>query len=116
MVGLSNGGAMTHKFACTYPNLLAAAVAVAPSIAKGRSCTPGSSLPYLQIFGEMIKPLPLMTLSLPVDISMKALSTHLIHGQDSMQCNSQVIKDDLLIAKKEGLICYSRKQCENFNA
>ena len=29
-----------------------------------------------------------------------------------MQCNSQAIKDDLLIAKKEGLICYSRKQCE----
>ena len=52
MVGLSNGGAMTHKFACTYPDLLAAAVAVAPSIAKGRSCTPDSSLPYLQIFGE----------------------------------------------------------------
>ena len=112
MVGLSNGGAMTHKFACTYPDLLAAAVAVAPSIAKGRSCTPDSSLPYLQIFGENDK-------ITPSDHSQSAGGyfyenplNSFNSWSDSMQCNSQVIRDDLLIAKKEGLICYSRKQCE----
>ena len=112
MVGLSNGGAMTHKFACTYPDLLAAAVAVAPSIAKGRSCTPDSSLPYLQIFGENDK-------TTPTDDSQSAGGYFYENPLNSfnswsasMQCNSQAIRDDLLIAKQEGLICYSRKQCE----
>jgi poly(3-hydroxybutyrate) depolymerase len=112
MVGLSNGGAMTHKFACTYPDLLAAAVAVAPSIAKGRSCTPDSSLPYLQIFGENDKTTPTNDSQSAGGYFYENPLNSFNSWSDSMQCNSQVIKDDLLIAKKEGLICYSRKQCK----
>ena len=112
MVGLSNGGAMTHKFACTYPDLLAAAVAVAPSIAKGRSCTPDSSLPYLQIFGENDKITPSDDSQSAGGYFYENPLNSFNSWSDSMQCNSQVIRDDLLIAKKEGLICYSRKQCE----
>ena len=112
MVGLSNGGAMTHKFACTYPDLLAAAVAVAPSIAKGRSCTPDSSLPYLQIFGENDKITPSDDSQSAGGYFYENPLNSFNSWSDSMQCNSQVIRDDLLIAKKEGLICYSRKQCK----
>ena len=112
MVGLSNGGAMTHKFACTYPDLLAAAVAVAPSIAKGRSCTPDSSLPYLQIFGENDKITPSDDSQSAGGYFYENPLNSFNSWSDSMQCNSQVIRDDLLIAKKERLICYSRKQCE----
>ena len=112
MVGLSNGGAMTHKFACTYPDLLAAAVVVAPSIAKGRSCTPDSSLPYLQIFGENDKITPSDDSQSAGGYFYENPLNSFNSWSDSMQCNSQVIRDDLLIAKKEGLICYSRKQCE----
>ena len=112
MVGLSNGGAMTHKFACTYPDLLAAAVAVAPSIAKGRSCTPDSSLPYLQIFGENDKLTPSDDSQSAGGYFYENPLNSFNSWSDSMQCNSQVIRGDLLIAKKEGLICYSRKQCE----
>ena len=112
MVGLSNGGAMTHKFACTYPDLLAAAVAVAPSIAKGRSCTPDSSLPYLQIFGENDKITPSDNSQSAGGYFYENPLNSFNSWSDSMQCNSQGIGDDLLIAKKEGLICYSRKQCK----
>jgi poly(3-hydroxybutyrate) depolymerase len=112
MVGLSNGGAMTHRFACTYPDLLAAAVAVVPSIAKGRSCTPDSSLPYLQIFGENDKITPSDDSQAAGGYFYENPLTSFNSWSDSMKCNNQIIKDDLLIAKKEGLICYSRKQCE----
>jgi polyhydroxybutyrate depolymerase len=112
MVGLSNGGAMTHRFACTYPELLTAAVAVVPSITRGRSCVPKLSLPYMQIFGENDKTTPSDSSQSSGGYFYENPLTSFNSWSDAMKCNSVIKKTDLLIAEKEGLICYSRKQCE----
>jgi len=112
MVGLSNGGAMTHRFACTYPEMISAAVAVVPSIAIGRSCTPSSSMPYLQIVGDNDQVIPLdgskAESGFYYDTPFKTFNL----WADSMQCKDQS-RDSLSLAKKSGLNCHTRNNCTN---
>ena len=50
--GISNGGAMAHRFACLHPEMLAAAASISGSIPRDRSCAPKIPISYLQVFGD----------------------------------------------------------------
>ena len=109
--GMSNGGAMAHRFACLHPEILAAAASISGSIPRDRSCVPKIPISYLQIFGDkdMVTPI-----SGEVSIDgwyYEKPETSFTKWADSMGCSMDLVIDDLETGENNKLICKSRKSC-----
>ena len=116
LVGMSNGGAMAHRFGCLHPELLAAVVSVSGSIPRDRSCTPNQPLPYMQVFGDKDETTPINgELSIDgwyyekPDISFEKWA-------NALGCKKEMKDANLSIAKERGLICLARRNCSEISS
>ena len=109
--GMSNGGAMAHRFACLHPELLAAVASISGSIPRDRSCVPITPISYLQVFGDK-------DTTTPIDGKVSGdgwfyeepeISLH--KWAESLGCEEQIVPPNLLTAQKNNLSCTSRRSC-----
>ena len=109
--GMSNGGAMAHRFACIHPEILAAAASISGSIPRDRSCTPKIPVSYLQVFGDKDTVTPING-----DVSADGWfyekpEVSFNKWAESMGCTKEVVVADLLAGKNNNLVCNSRSKC-----
>ena len=113
IVGMSNGGAMAHRFACLHSDMLAAAVSVSGSIPRGRSCFPKSPIAYMQVFGEKDSTTPIDGKASRDGWFYEKPEVSLNIWADSLSCEEGVVDPNLSVARDNDLICTARKHCSS---
>ncbi|MFP6639543.1 MAG: PHB depolymerase family esterase [Myxococcota bacterium] len=111
LVGLSNGGAMAHRFACLRPDLLAAAVSLSGSIPRDRSCRPGSPVSYMQVYGDQDAVTPIDGQATAGGFFYERPADSFERWADAMGCDASPAPADLAVAKANGLVCTARRNC-----
>ena len=109
--GMSNGGAMAHRFACLHPEMLAAAASVSGSIPRDRSCVPKIPTSYLQVFGDKDRVTPINGEVSSDGWFYEKPEISFNKWADSMDCSKDVMNDSLETGKINNLMCKSRKSC-----
>ena len=109
--GMSNGGAMAHRFACIHPEILAAVASISGSIPRDRSCAPKIPVSYLQVFGDKDAVTPING-----DVSADGWfyekpEVSFNKWAESMGCTKEIVVTDLLTGKNNNLVCNSRSKC-----
>ena len=115
MIGMSNGGAMTYRFSCLYPELLSASVAVASSIAISNSCENKTDLPLLIIYGSSDTTTPHDGSSSSDGFFYEPTSELFNNWANAMNCNDNLVRSELKFSKPKGLICSKRSKCDSPN-
>lgn len=111
VVGLSNGGAMAHRFACLRPDLVAAAVSLSGSIPRDRSCRPSAPVSYMQVYGDQDAVTPIDGQATAGGFFYERPEDSFDGWADALGCEGTVVEADLTIAKANGLACTARRNC-----
>ena len=111
IVGMSNGGAMAHRFACLHPDLLAAVVSVSGSIPRDRSCVPKSPLAYMQVFGDKDQTVPIDGKLSRDGWYYEKPEVSMSKWADSIGCDKKIVDANLSTAKENNIKCSARKEC-----
>lgn len=114
--GISNGGAMAHRFACLHPEMLAAVASISGSIPRDRSCTPQIPISYLQVFGDQDTVTPINGEVSGDGWFYEKPEVSFNNWADSMGCSKQVVEAELYTGEKNNLICISRSECDKGNS
>ena len=109
--GMSNGGAMAHRFACLHSEMLAAAASISGSIPRDRSCVPKIPISYLQVFGDKDTVTPINGEVSNDGWFYEKPEISLHKWAESLSCDKDIVAADLLTAQINNLICSSRKSC-----
>ena len=109
--GMSNGGAMAHRFACLHPEMLAAVASVSGSIPRDRSCVPKIPISYLQVFGDKDTVTPIKGELSSDGWFYEKPEISFNKWAESLSCDKDHVDADLLTAQKNNLICSSRRSC-----
>jgi len=112
VVGLSNGGAMAHRFLCLRPDLLAAGISVSGSIPRDRSCRPLSPVSFLQVYGDADQTTPIDGRATLDGFYYEEPSRSMALWADALGCATPLVEAELSVARANGLICTARKQCQ----
>ncbi|MAI80520.1 MAG: hypothetical protein CL917_16365 [Deltaproteobacteria bacterium] len=112
VVGLSNGGAMAHRFACLRPDLLAAGVSVSGAIPRDRSCQPHAPISYMQIYGDADSQTPADGSATWDGFYYERPEVALTQWADAMGCAALEVAPELSVAQENGLICTARRACQ----
>ena len=111
ILGMSNGGAMAHRFTCLHPEMLAAAASISGSIPRDRSCVPKIPISYLQVFGDEDTVTPIKGEASSDGWFYENPEVSFNNWADSMGCSEEIIVTESFTAKNNKLICHSRKNC-----
>ncbi len=112
MIGMSNGGAMSYRFSCLYPELLSATAIVGSTVPISNSCNRKSKLPLLIIYGSADITTPANG-SPSIDGFFYEPASVLFHTwAGNMECSDKVIKSNLKHTKDKGINCIARRECE----
>jgi len=109
--GISNGGAMAHRFACLHPEMLAAAASISGSIPRDRSCAPKIPISYLQVFGDKDTVTPINGKVSSDGWFYEKPEISFNKWAESMGCTEEIEASNLLTAESSNLICSSRRSC-----
>ena len=109
--GMSNGGAMAHRFACHHSELLAATASISGSIPRDRSCVPEIPISYLQVFGDEDTTTPIDGKVSRDGWFYEKPEVSLNKWAESMGCSEEVVLSNLITAQKNNLSCTSRRSC-----
>ena len=111
MIGMSNGGAMTYRFSCKYPEMLSASIAVSSSIAVSNSCENRADLPMLIIYGSSDRTTPYDGSSSYDGFFYEPVSKLFDNWANGMNCSDKLTSSNLKFSKEKGLICAKRNEC-----
>ena len=112
MVGLSNGGAMAHRFLCLRPDLLAAGISVSGAIPRDRSCLPQAPVSYLQVYGDADRVTPINGQATGDGFYYETPARSMERWADALGCAEAPVDAGLAIAAAHGLVCTARRMCQ----
>ncbi len=112
MVGMSNGGAMSYRFSCLYPDLLSASAIVGSTVPISNSCSRETKLPLLIIYGSADSTTPADGSPSTDGFVYEPASVLFDSWAENMNCNDTAIKSNLKHSEDRGINCIARRECE----